>query len=197
MSDSIIDNLTNITVLTNILWLIVKSIFAVIIGFAAIKFSRYYFKKILNGWKNHLPPKKVDTIQSMLLSAVKYIIYFVVFFTVLNNFGVSAVSMIMAGIGSVAIGFASQSLVKDVIMGASILITDSFSIGDILTIGACTGKVESLGIRSTKIRAMNGDLHIIPNSEIKIITRIHIDENNKHLYQFPSSESQDETVDKN
>ena len=78
----------------------------------------------------------------------------------------------VAGVGSVAIGFGAQSLVQDVITGMFILFEDQFGVGDIVRLETLTGTVETIGIRSTRIRSVDGDLHIIPNGMIKIITNM-------------------------
>ncbi|MDR2903700.1 MAG: mechanosensitive ion channel family protein [Clostridiales bacterium] len=177
----------------NALWLLGKSVLVIILGFCAVKLSERPIKKIMTSWKNHLPAKHIDTVQSILLSAIKYAVHFWVFFTVLGFFGVSdAVLMAVAGSLSVAVGLAAQGFVKDIIMGITILMTGSFSVGDILKIGDCVGKVEALGIQATKIRSVNGDLHVIPNSEIKVITKIRVDAENAETYQFPYFNEQTE-----
>ncbi len=80
--------------------------------------------------------------------------------------------MAVAGVSTVLIGFGAQSLVKDIISGIFILLEDQFSIGDFVTIEGKTGTVESLGIRITTLRDFDGNVHIIPNGEIKIITNM-------------------------
>ncbi len=157
-----------------------------VLGLVALRLSKLAIKR----WARRFTHKKIHTITSMFLSLCKYSIFFIVIFTVLSIFGVGGNAIILAitGIGSVAIGFASQGFVKDVMTGTSILLTDQFNVGDIISIGpAYTGKVISLGLFSTRIMAQNGDMFIIPNSEIRIITKIYIDETNKHLYAFKNT----------
>lgn len=126
--------------------------------------------------------KKSDTVVSMMTSVSKYVIYFFILAGVLSVFGVGE-SLILAigGIGSVAIGFASQGLAKDMINGTSILVMDHFNIGDIVEICGVRGKVTSLGLSKTIITTDNGNVHIIPNSEIKVIVKVNTEENNKNL----------------
>jgi small conductance mechanosensitive channel len=75
-----------------------------------------------------------------------------------------------AGLGGIAIGFGAQSLVRDVFTGFFILFEDQYGVGDYVTINGVTGTVEELGLRITRIRSFNGELHIIPNGEIKAVT---------------------------
>ncbi len=87
-------------------------------------------------------------------------------------FNISTTSLLAtAGIGGLAIGFGAQSLVKDIITGFFILLEDQYSVGgDYIQTGSYDGVVEELGLRVTKLRAFSGELHIIPNSNIQIVT---------------------------
>src|SRR5699024_2950848 len=75
-----------------------------------------------------------------------------------------------AGLGGLAIGFVAQSLVKDVITGFFILFEDQYAVGDFIEIEGITGTVEEIGLRITKIRGFKGDLNIIPNGQILMVT---------------------------
>ena len=75
-----------------------------------------------------------------------------------------------AGIVGLALGFGAQSLVKDIITGAFIVLEHQFSVGDVVKIGDRSGAVESLGLRTTILRDMEGTAHIIPNSKIEVVS---------------------------
>ncbi len=115
--------------------------------------------------------KKVNTLTGILKSVIKYTVYTVMGISILNVIGIPTQAVIAtAGLGGIAIGFGAQSLVRDVFSGFFILFEDQYGVGDYVTIGAMTGTVEDMGLRITKIRSFNGDLHIIPNGEIKTVT---------------------------
>src|SRR5699024_6557857 len=63
-----------------------------------------------------------------------------------------------------------QSLVKDIITGFFIVFEEQFNVGDYVQIGEYEGIVEEIGLRVTKIRDFSGELHIIPNSNIIVVT---------------------------
>ncbi len=148
------------------------SIFQVIIAGIVIKILIGFIKKSLR-LNNKLSDRKRQTLSEVLSSVTKYTVWFIVICSILTNFGVNVASLIaVAGVGSVAIGFGAQSLVQDVITGMFILFEDQFGVGDIITVDRLTGTVESIGLRSTRIRSADGDLHIIPNGMIKIITNM-------------------------
>jgi moderate conductance mechanosensitive channel len=75
-----------------------------------------------------------------------------------------------AGIVGVAVGFGAQSLVKDVISGAFIVLEQQFGVGDVVKIGDRSGVVESLGLRTTMLRDQEGVAHIIPNGKIEMVS---------------------------
>lgn len=74
-----------------------------------------------------------------------------------------------AGIIGVALGFGSQTLVKDFITGLFIITENQFRAGDIVTIGSSSGTVEKIGGRTTVIRDAEGNVHYIPNSNITLV----------------------------
>lgn len=71
-----------------------------------------------------------------------------------------------AGIVGVAVGFGSQALVKDIITGLFIIIEDTIHIGDVITCGTHSGAVETMTIRTLRLRDVNGNLHVLPYSEV-------------------------------
>lgn len=148
------------------------SIIQIIIAGIIIKILISFIKKSFK-INNKLSDRKKQTLSEVLSSVVKYTVWFIAICSVLTNFGVNVASLIaVAGVGSVAIGFGAQSLVQDIITGMFILFEDQFGVGDIITVDTLTGTVESIGLRSTRIRGADGDLHIIPNGMIKIITNM-------------------------
>ncbi len=74
-----------------------------------------------------------------------------------------------AGLASVVVGFGAQSLVKDIISGFFMLMEDYYSVGDLVTLEGTLGRVEYLGLRSTKIRTFEGDLYSIPNGSVSTV----------------------------
>ena len=111
--------------------------------------------------------RKAKTLNSITSSVVKYVIYFIGIFTALTFIGVDPKSMlVVASAGSVAIGLGAQSVVTDMLEGFFILFEDHYAVGDIVTIQNITGTVESVTLRSTKIRDPQGSVHIIPNGSV-------------------------------
>lgn len=115
--------------------------------------------------------KRANTLAEVLKRIVYYILLFIGIITILDMFKIPTASILAtAGIGGLAIGFGAQSLVKDIITGFFILLEDQYSVGDLVQTEEYEGVVEELGLRVTKLRAFSGDLHIIPNGSIEIVT---------------------------
>ncbi len=166
------DNLTSFLVLSTYPK-IVQLVLVLVINFVLYKLAKFLIKKIIKGYSKKKSSNKGDTLITVLTSVSKYMVYFICFCQILSVFGVSVTSILaVAGASSVVIGFGAQSLVKDIIAGIFILLEDQFSVGDIVTLEGRTGTVEALGIRITRIRDFDGNVHIIPNGEIKIVTNM-------------------------
>ncbi len=71
-----------------------------------------------------------------------------------------------AGVVGVALGFGSQSLVKDFLSGLFMLLEDQYGVGDIIDAGPATGVVEGITLRTTRLRDIEGVLWHVPNGEI-------------------------------
>ena len=120
----------------------------------------------------HIHPKtnKGKSALSLLNSAISYITAFVCFFWCLSAFGIN-LTAILASVGIVAliIGFGAQSLVEDLVTGIFLVFEDQFNVGDIIEVGGFRGVVDSIGIRTTSIRDMGGNIKIINNSDLRNI----------------------------
>lgn len=122
--------------------------------------------------KQLLDERKANTIFSLLRSMAFYVITFTVVVHSLKhlfNFDTGTL-LASASVLGVALGFGSQSLVKDVIGGFFILFEDQFSVGEYVKAGEFSGTVEETGIRATHLRDWGGELHIIPNGSITAVT---------------------------
>jgi moderate conductance mechanosensitive channel len=75
-----------------------------------------------------------------------------------------------AGIAGLAIGFGAQALVKDFINGFLILLENQYDIGDNIRIAGVKGMVEAMSLRHTVLRDDDGTVHIVPNSQISIVS---------------------------
>ena len=107
--------------------------------------------------------KTVFPIMSKLIKAVIIIVAVV---AIAIEFNFRQLSSVMAGlgIGGAALALASQDIIKNFFGGFVILAEKSFNVGDWVKIDTFEGTVEELGLRSTKIRTIDKELVIVPNS---------------------------------
>jgi len=117
------------------------------------------------------PKKEISQKQKTLIPVIRTAINigagFVGGIIILDRLGVNTTPILAgAGIVGLAVGFGSQALVKDLINGLFILFEESIRVGDWAMVGNQGGMVESVGLRTVKLRDMNGTVHIIPNSTI-------------------------------
>ncbi|MDQ7187191.1 mechanosensitive ion channel family protein, partial [Staphylococcus aureus] len=146
--------------------------------------------------------KRSKTLISLVQNVVKYIVWFIVITTILSKFGISVEGVIAsAGVVGLAVGFGAQTIVKDVITGFFIIFESQFDVGDYVKInnGGTTvaeGTVKSIGLRSTRINTISGELTILPNSSMGEITNYSIT-NGTAIVKIPVSvEENIDNVDK-
>ena len=75
-----------------------------------------------------------------------------------------------AGVLGFAVGFGAQTMVKDLLNGLFLLAEGQYTIGDEITISGVTGTVERVTLRTTTLRATNGDIHIVPSGDVRLVT---------------------------
>lgn len=140
--------------------------------------------------------KRSKTLVSLIQNIVSYVIWFIIFTTILSRFGVHVESILAgAGVVGLAVGFGAQTLVKDVITGFFIIFENQFDVGDYVKInnGGATiseGTVQSIGLRSTRIQAMTGERYVIPNGSMGEIINFSVD-NGKAIVEIPIATTED------
>jgi small-conductance mechanosensitive channel len=113
--------------------------------------------------------QRIEALASVLRSVASFTIMAVAGVMILGELGVELGPLIAgAGIIGVALGFGSQSLVRDFLSGIFILVEDQFGIGDIVNLdGTTSGVVEAVSLRTTRLRAVDGTVWHVPNGEIR------------------------------
>jgi small conductance mechanosensitive channel len=114
---------------------------------------------------------QLRTLASVLRATGYAVIGFVAVLQLLPIFNINLGPLLAsAGVAGLAIGFGAQTLVKDVLNGIFILVEDQFSVGDQIKAAGLSGKVEEMSLRRTMLRDGDGTLHIIPNSQITVVS---------------------------
>ncbi|QGN53802.1 mechanosensitive ion channel family protein [Novosphingobium sp. Gsoil 351] len=102
---------------------------------------------------------------------VSFAVFAIALIFVLDNLGVNVTGLVAGlGVGGIAIGLAAQGIFGDLFAALSILFDKPFRVGDTIVYqgkeGPITGHVERIGLKSTRIRALTGELRIIANAKL-------------------------------
>lgn len=122
-------------------------------------------------FRTGLRSQQVQTLAAIINGFGSSVIILVALFEALSLMGLNLGPLLAsAGIAGLAIGFGAQTLVHDVINGFLILLEDQFDLGDSIRIAGVKGMVEQMTLRHTVLRDDDGTLHMVPNSQISIVS---------------------------
>jgi small conductance mechanosensitive channel len=135
--------------------------------FAVAFFARRLLARLLGRLING-KPRRVETIAALLRSVVSATVWTIAGLMALSELGLNLGPLIAgAGIVGVAVGFGAQNLVRDFLSGIFMLMEDQYGVGDVIDAGPATGTVESVGLRTTRLRDVNGTVWHLPNGHIE------------------------------
>lgn len=109
--------------------------------------------------------RTLGTVFKNVVNVVIVIVTVLIVITTIAPAITGAFSLITAALGA-GLGFGAQGIVKDVLNGLSMVAEDQLGVGDIVDLGPATGVVESVGIRTTRIRDVNGTVWFVHNGDI-------------------------------
>jgi small conductance mechanosensitive channel len=117
--------------------------------------------------------KRMDTLSGLATQLITVFIAVIALLMILGTLGLD-IGPAVAGLGvvGIAVGFGAQSLVKDFFNGSLILIENQFSVGDVVRLAGVDGTVEDFTLRRTTVRDLDGIVHTIPNSEIRVASNL-------------------------
>lgn len=154
-----------------------KIVLFILISAVLIRILQLVTRKIASLHSHHLTAglrtPQVRTLAGVINGVGTAVILFVCLLEVLSLLGLNLGPLLAsAGIVGLAIGFGAQTLVHDVINGFFILLEDHFDIGDTIRTAGVKGSVEQMSLRRTALRDDDGTVHIIPNSQITIVSNM-------------------------
>ena len=118
--------------------------------------------------QDDVPATRLRTVLPILRATILVTIVVMATMSVLAALGVDILPLLAgAGVVGVAIGFGSQTLVRDIVSGAFFLMDDAFRLGEYIEVGDAKGRVERINLRSVFLRHHRGALNIVPYGEIK------------------------------
>ncbi len=108
-----------------------------------------------------------QTIYPIIKSVLSVLVYFLAAVVVMKGLGFDPIPLLAgAGLLGLVVGFGAQSLVNDVVSGFFIIFENTFWVGDFIEVNKASGVVETIGLRTTRIRSDDGELHILQNGKL-------------------------------
>jgi small-conductance mechanosensitive channel len=113
--------------------------------------------------------KRMDTLETLGTNVIRLFVFLIALVMILGELDLD-IGPAIAGLGvvGIAVGFGTQSIVRDYFTGALILIENQYSKGDVVTIAGVSGTVEDFSLRRTTLRDLDGIVHTVPNGEVKV-----------------------------
>ncbi|MDQ6784887.1 MAG: mechanosensitive ion channel family protein [Actinomycetota bacterium] len=115
---------------------------------------------------------RAQTLAGVIASILRAFIWIIAGLTILGELGIKLAPFVAtATVVGAAVGFGAQTLVKDFLSGLLILAEDQYGVGDNVTIvsSKTTGTVESVNLRTTRIRSLDGIVWYVPNGDIRAV----------------------------
>lgn len=150
------------------------------VAFAVLALARLAVRRMqrklegAEGATQELSLQRTATLTQAVSYLVKVVVWSLTVLLILGEFQIQLAPLLAgAGIAGVALGFGAQSLVRDFLSGFFILLENQFGVSEVITIQIAgqdvTGKVETVSLRTTEVRAFDGTLNIIPNGNILLV----------------------------
>ena len=121
--------------------------------------------------------KRIATLDSLLNTASKIAVFSIATIMIVDELGINTAPLLASiGIVGVAVGIGSQSLIRDFTNGLFIILENQYRVGDLVSFGTATGAVQATGtvqsisVRTTVLRDINGNIHHVPNGTIIVTT---------------------------
>lgn len=164
-----------------IAWFLVHGVRVVIILAAAwilIRLSKTFISRLLRKFIREslklsniavkIAEEREKTLVRVFISVLRVAILVVAMLTILPELGINIGPLLAGiGIGGLALGFGARSLVQDYISGLFALLEDHYRVGEDVGVAGIKGKVKDFDLRRTVIEDAEGNIHYIPNSQIK------------------------------
>ncbi len=159
--------------------------------------SKKIIKKLFNFKIAHVNDKRKQTIVNLISNIVKFIIISISLLTILEVYGIDTKSFVASfGVVGLVAGLALQDLLKDFIVGVSIIFEGQYSIGDWVSINGFKGEVIPSNLRTTKLKAYTGEIKMISNRNITEIINYSLGNTNLIIDVSVAYESDIEKVKK-
>ena len=141
---------------------LVVTVLLLVIGYSVI--LRLIERLVLLISQRHPDAIRSRTLGSLLTSLLRWVVAFVVLVLVLRELGVDVQAIVdSAGVIGIVVGLGAQALIRDLITGIFLLFENLIAVGDEIKVGDQIGVVESIGLRVTRLRMLDGAVRVVPN----------------------------------
>jgi len=104
---------------------------------------------------------------AILTAIARFVLYVIVLLSLLDNLGVNITALVTGlGVTGVAIALAVQNILGDLFASASIALDKPFEVGDFIVVNEFSGTVEKVGLKTTRVRSVNGEQIVFPNGSL-------------------------------
>jgi small conductance mechanosensitive channel len=153
---------------------LVRLVLIAVLVTALVEVTGFVIGRLIEGFArrsgDHRRAAQLRTLSPLLTGSAQGILIVVGLLTFLSELGLKVGPILAsAGVVGIAVGFGAQTLVKDFLTGLFLIAEDVVSVGDNVRIGDSSGTVETMTMRTIRLRDTNGTLHIFPYSEAQVI----------------------------
>lgn len=147
---------------------VIGPVLIVLISFVIYMILKGIVNNVFRIKTKYIDRRKTKTINGLINNLIKYFIFIIDVVMILDIFGIDTKTLIASlGIVGIVAGLAVQDTLKDFVAGMSIILENQYHVGDTITIKGFRGEVISLGIKSTRLRSLTGEVMIVPNHLIE------------------------------
>ena len=158
---------------------VVAPIIVVLVCIILLIISKKILYKIFKFKENKGIDGRSRTIINLISNIVKFIIIIIGILTILEIYGIDTKSLVASfGVVGLVVGLALQDILKDFIIGVSIIFEGQYRIGDWVEINDFKGEVVPSNLRTTKLKAYTGEIKIISNRNISEIINYSLSKTN-------------------
>ncbi|MGH6965584.1 MAG: mechanosensitive ion channel family protein [Phenylobacterium sp.] len=146
----------------------------VVLSTALVEATGFLIRRLVEGIAsrsgNRRRAAQLRTLGPLLTGSAQGVLVVIGLLTFLSELGLKVGPLLAsAGVVGIAVGFGAQTIVKDFLTGLFLIAEDVVSVGDNVRIGDAAGVVETMTVRTIRLRSANGTLHIFPYSEAQVI----------------------------
>jgi small-conductance mechanosensitive channel len=124
--------------------------------------ARQYFRR-----HNESPDSPGTVAHTLVVWAIKTMLWVMFGLAMLSNLGINVTAFVASlGIGGIAVALAAQNILGDLFASLAIAVDKPFEVGDAINVAGNSGKVEHVGLKTTRIRADSGEQIVMGNAEL-------------------------------